>query len=36
MALGFIMLVLSLILLTAGEYFRNKSSALTAGADKTN
>ena len=36
MALGFIMLVLSLVLLTAGEYFRNKSSALTAGADKTN
>jgi spermidine/putrescine transport system permease protein len=34
MALGFIMLILSLVLLTAGEYFRNKSAALAAQDDK--
>lgn len=34
MALGFIMLILSLILLTAGEYFRNKSAAMAATEDK--
>lgn len=34
MALGFIMLILSLILLSVGEYFRNKSAALAAAEDK--
>jgi spermidine/putrescine transport system permease protein len=34
MALGFIMLILSLVLLTAGEYFRNKSAALAAHENK--
>jgi spermidine/putrescine transport system permease protein len=36
MALGFIMLILSLVLLTAAEYFRNKSTTLTAGEKKDN
>jgi len=36
MALGFIMLILSLILLTLGEYYRNKSAALTGSGQSRN